>query len=1343
MKCISRIKQLRSHNEEEVEQLKVLLKQEWRLRKCSEYDISKTPLLLAVRQGDADAAELFAKFHVGDWTQEILENDESVFLYCLNSDLKWLKVASQMASRMKSQIKRHSSRKTFSLYSLLKSEQNKVTRSQDIAEYLAKQSQMQHGMATALHIAAFKGLEEIIDELLACGMEVDTVAGANNYTPLCFAILGDRISSVSKLIELGANPNLSISCGTVATLAIMMDSNDATSLIHILLKPGGGQRENTIRSNRKQMLRTAVQLNKYNLLKTLAAEGCETDGKDAVACFRYATKTGLTNLTKELILSGIVINATDLDGNTPLIMAIGQQDMDLVEALLSRNSNTECKNKDGKTFWHFLLEQLRVGKIIFDEKMEKLFGKHKLLLKAADIDDIVSLTFLMTNNAINCDITYADEDGNNIFHHAARNGGGNLFALLDAVEEKGRVFAHLLENLKCTESELQRKICACINELPKKNVNGQTPLHLACENGSFATVQYLIQSTDIGMVDNDGKTVFHYAAANLKSEQGTQILKWLIKRSANDVIKVMNAQDKDGNTPLHIAVTHAHLAAICLMEMANPNQVNNTGISPLQCALFAKTSDFFPELLEIIERNDPSLLHLYIFLDSHVNQMPLLHNVANLGQEDIMRLLIRKGANVLKKDKTGNTVLHHIALLISQTKHTSHSAELLRLANVVIDETAVSKHHIESYLKHILGSNTSSKPIFLKMKFLFYLARCIPNHEGKSVLTYAADLGAIEYVEQLLQPITKDDGLKLANDWNFVSSAAYDVTFLTPQCLKWANYKTKTGRDEPNKESLLDVILKSDRGNLGIKIFDIMPMTLLLKKFISVYQWFYFLILAIHLVYMVTFTYFSVTSLDIVYHQHLIGNISNEQAEVVFNDTFTGNDYNYGAFLIWPLLIGLLNLLIIKDLFHQYRLSVSKRERLLDKQLKKNIVKLVLVVLCSVPFLLHYAITLAWYIAVRYCNLSSEIVLRYFFFSTSLILPVACICAFSTMKKAKKRFKLTLIKLVLFISPFLCNAFLFLGISHATNDCLMVSNTNENQAAPANGNSTVLSRYYYGFFLFIPCIEVVICLCCILWFLTRVLVIITTKSYHIIRDLIQFIVYNIYILATFTFIIVIFGWYISLMSNCHGHIYFLAASLIVGWIYSIHFTHCFPGMHMFAIIFKRSLYTDAVRFVLMYGFVTAGFSCAINVLSYDFPEQLAQQRGALDTMYQALKVTVGLGDLVDSSLDFGTTNYYAKNSWAGLKLVYILYIIISNIVLLNILIAMVSRTFEQMADKESVTWREWRYNNIMFVMRLPKRIRQLVENLGNTESIRSHIKSIKVSDTFTMLILFVNDDKIN
>lgn len=121
------------------------------------------------------------------------------------------------------------------------------------------------------------------------------------------------------------------------------------------------------------------------------------------------------------------------------------------------------------------------------------------------------------------------------------------------------------------------------------------------------------------------------------------------------------------------------------------------------------------------------------------------------------------------------------------------------------------------------------------------------------------------------------------------------------------------------------------------------------------------------------------------------------------------------------------------------------------------------------------------------------------------------------------------------------------------------------------------------------------------------------------------------------------------------------------------------------------------------------------------------------------QVTVGLGDLVDSGLDFGSAHYYSFPGWVNIKLVYIIYINFSNIVLLNIVIAMVTRTYETMVRREVVTWHEWRYNNIMFVMRLPQRIRAIIEYIGSTDSMRARIKTMPVGDEFTMLVLLVND----
>lgn len=284
-----------------------------------------------------------------------MDGDNTALLFCLNSGPMWHPLALHMTRRMADQIRHHETRKTNAILAWLNMEPYSTQRSRDIVSYLSRQaSSTEIGLVAALHLAAYHGLEDVVVAILDCGIGVDEPVGANFYTPLCFAISARQVACTATLMKRGANPNMNISRGSVATLAVITESAE---IVQLLLKPSDVQRKSTVRSNRKQMLRTAVRMDKAHLIHLLA-ENCEVDDRDAVACFRYASATGALATARELVVSGTVLNATDIDGNTPLIMAIKHKEIELVKTLLQRKANTDVTNNGGKTFWNYVLEQV-------------------------------------------------------------------------------------------------------------------------------------------------------------------------------------------------------------------------------------------------------------------------------------------------------------------------------------------------------------------------------------------------------------------------------------------------------------------------------------------------------------------------------------------------------------------------------------------------------------------------------------------------------------------------------------------------------------------------------------------------------------------------------------------------------------------------------------------------------------------------------------------------------------------------------------------------------------------------------------------------------------------------
>lgn len=126
----------------------------------------------------------------------------------------------------------------------------------------------------------------------------------------------------------------------------------------------------------------------------------------------------------------------------------------------------------------------------------------------------------------------------------------------------------------------------------KKDVNGCTPLHLACSKGHLETTRELLRfDTDLPCLqDNDGRTPLHWAAikgrvsiideilsvslesAEMITKNRETVLHLSVKNNQFDAVKylmetlnitkLINRPDSDGNTALHLA-TAGKLSTVC------------------------------------------------------------------------------------------------------------------------------------------------------------------------------------------------------------------------------------------------------------------------------------------------------------------------------------------------------------------------------------------------------------------------------------------------------------------------------------------------------------------------------------------------------------------------------------------------------------------------------------------------------------------------------------------------------------------------------------------------------------------------------------------------------------
>ncbi|XP_075067758.1 uncharacterized protein LOC142158058 [Mixophyes fleayi] len=500
--------------------------------------------------------------------------------------------------------------------------------------------------AVCLHAAARRGHTAVVKALLQKGAHVDART-KENYTALHIAVESCKPQVVQTLLGFGAQVQPKGGKAEETPLHITAKIKDGEKVAEILLKSGADV--NMDRANGETALHVAAQYGNVKMITALINEGGEVAWQSKARenalhtavrhCHLPIVKLILNYLANEKSQAHAVscVNQPNQEGETPLHLAAAitkdmihfeEEDVRIIRLLMEHDADISCTTaQTAESPLHYCARMgnedilLEMIKHIGSNQMQQTMNKPAQngwspLLVAADKGHTGIVKILLQNH-VRVDVF--DEHGKAALHLACENGHDKMADIL-----------------------LRHK--AFVNTKTKL---GLTPLHLCAQNGFNHLVKLLVEihqaSTDAMSLTK--RTPLHLAALNGQLDVCNSLL--MMKAD-------INAADIEGQTPLHVAAKNDHSEVVKLFLKHQPELVTSANMDGLTCAHIAASKGSVAVIKELLKSNHSGVTTAR----SKTTDSTPLHLAAAGGHAEVVKVLLETGASAADEDGEGMSAIH-------------------------------------------------------------------------------------------------------------------------------------------------------------------------------------------------------------------------------------------------------------------------------------------------------------------------------------------------------------------------------------------------------------------------------------------------------------------------------------------------------------------------------------------------------------------------------------------------------------------------------------------------------------------------------------------------------------